>query len=620
MNLIKKILPCTSLIFFVYGLLPAFSQEILSGIQVNQSVQEKYRDAPYLKSGFTGMLELPFFDDFSESRVYPDPKRWSDRNVFINNDYPVNPVSIGVATFDAIDYTGALYEHASTWPFIADQLTSGPINLDYQPEDSIYLSFFYQPQGKGDEPQPHDSLRLEFYSPETEQWRVVWSVPGDTLHEFRLVMVPVLSTGYLREGFRFRFSNIASLADNRFNQGAMGNADHWHLDYVYLNKNRTHSDTIFRDVAFVRPLSSLLNNYESMPWKHFQFGRVAEMGSLLPVTYRNNDNVTRSISRQFSVTDIYENRTVHSFSGGSVNIGPSETHNYSPHLAYSFSGGNIDSALFKVKAWLSTDDFDNKGNDTLTYLQAFSNYFALDDGTAENGYGLYGGGTENARIAYKFTTYSSDSLRAINIYFNQSLDHISRQYFNIAVWDDNNGKPGNLIYSQEGARPVYEDGLNRFHTYHLDSPVHVSRVFYAGIIQTTPEFLNIGWDVNRDNSSRIFYNIRGEWINTSFKGSLMIRPVVGNPLSSSSGNNTREKAGIKIYPNPAASVLYIDLEPETEPGSVTYKLFNRLGQMVYQGTGYIHSIELSSFPPGIYFLQAQIGTTGIETKKILITQ
>jgi len=613
-----KILLYGSLILLLHSL-TAWSQEVLTGLEINQPVRESYQQRPSLKSDAGSMLELPFFDDFSTSAVYPDSEKWSDRYAFINDDYPVNPVSVGVATLDAIDHTGSLYQHATTLPFLADRLTSQSLNLNYPAGDSIYLSFFYQPQGMGDMPQPHDSLRLEFYSPVTESWRVVWSVPGESLHDFRLVMVPVKDPDYLQEGFRFRFSNIASIADNHFNPGARGNADHWHIDYVYLNRGRSFADTVFRDIAFVKPLGSLLNNYTAMPWDQFQAGRLAEMGSVLPVTYRNNDIVPRSVRRQFSIYDIYGNRPVHSFSGGTVNIAPGDVHQYNSDVAYSFNSDNPDSALFRVTAWLSTDDFDYKGNDTVIYYQDFKNVYALDDGTAENGYGLFGGGAENARLAYRFRAYKPDSLRAIQIYFNQSLNNVSRQYFNLAVWDDNNGKPGNLIYRQEGVRPEYEGELNRFHTYQLDSAVFVSQGFYVGLIQINAGFLNIGFDVNMNNRNRIFYNIHGEWINSSFEGSLMIRPVVGSPLSPPLFSEPVKKRGLKVYPNPAVDVLYIDLETDVEPASVTYKLYNRLGQLVYNGTGHIQSIDLSSFPPGIYFLRTESRSVDFETKKILIT-
>ena len=617
-----RILSYVSLVFLFNFTLPAISQEILTGLEINPEVREKYNDVPFLKSSSSDndILDIPFFDDFSRTAVYPDTEKWSDRYVFINNSYPVNPVSLNVATLDAIDHTGALYDHATTWPFIADRLTSRPLDLNFPPGDSIYLSFFFQPQGRGDIPQPHDSLRLEFYSPEKESWRVIWAVPGDSLHDFKLVMIPVREVEYLQEGFRFRFSNIASISDNRYNPGASGNADHWHIDYVYLNKNRSFADTVFRDIAFVRPLGSLLNNYNAMPWDQFISGRQAEMASVLPLIYSNNDIVTRSAGRDFLIDNVYENQTVHSFSGDIVSIGAGETHEYKADLRYYFNTSNPDSALFRIKAWLKTDDFDYKGNDTVVYYQNFSNYFAFDDGTAENGYGLYGGGTENARIAYKFRAYKADSLKAVQIYFNQSLNNASRQYFNLAVWDDHNGKPGDLVYYQEGERPVYEDELNRFHTYHLDSAVFISQVFYVGIIQTTPDFLNIGFDVNRDSRDRIFYNIYGDWNNSSFEGSLMIRPVIGSSLATSSINTADIKKSLMVYPNPAVNVLYIDLEPGIAPGSVTYSLYNRLGQMVYQGTGHNRSIDLKPLPPGIYFLRTEGVNIEFETRKILITQ
>lgn len=616
-----KILSYCSLLILLSGSIPGWSQEILTGIGVNQSIRESYRQQPVLKSATTGILELPFFDDFSVSVIYPDNEKWSDRFAFINNDYPVNPVSIGVATLDAIDHTGSLYEHATTWPFLADRLTTRPIDLEYSASDSIYLSFFYQPQGKGDKPQLTDSLRLEFYSPENESWRVVWSVPGDSLHDFRLVMIPVIESGYLMEGFRFRFSNIASIADNRHNPGTMSNADHWHIDYVYLNKGRSYTDTIFRDVAFTQSPGSFLNNYEAMPWDQFHAGRLAEMGSVVPFAYRNNDNVTRSVQRHFSIDNVYENMTVHNFSGVTVTIDPGDVHSYNSDLAYSFNTGSPDSALFRIKTWLVTDDFDFKGNDTVVYDQGFNNYFALDDGTAENGYGLFGGGTENAKIAYRFRAYKADSLRAVKVFFNQSLNDASRQYFNLAVWDDNNGRPGNIVHVQVGERPVYEEELNMFHTYYLDSAVFVNQVFYVGIIQTTSEFINIGFDVNRNNRNSIFYNIDGEWLSSSLEGSLMVRPVTGSSFTTSlQGVIVDRKRGLNVYPNPATDVLYIDLDGDAGTGIITHKLFNRMGQLVFQGTGNINRIDLSPFPPGIYILQTESGSVEFETKKILITQ
>ena len=56
----------------------------------------------------------------------------------------------------------------------------------------------------------------------------------------------------------------------------------------------------------------------------------------------------------------------------------------------------------------------------MVYYQTFKNYFAFDDGTAEAGYGINGLGSRNAMFAYRFRSFIEDTLRAINICFNDS--------------------------------------------------------------------------------------------------------------------------------------------------------------------------------------------------------
>ncbi len=154
------------------------AQEMLSGLQFNEVKRNHLSHEINLRSDPDDhKLTLPFLDDFSGSGIYPDQQLWIDRNVFINKDFPYRPPNIGAATFDVIDHTGKVYSHATSTPFIADYLTSRPIRLDslfspiarpLQLSDSIYLSFFYQPQGRGDKPEPADSLVLQFGYPTGE--------------------------------------------------------------------------------------------------------------------------------------------------------------------------------------------------------------------------------------------------------------------------------------------------------------------------------------------------------------------------------------------------------------------------------------------------------------------
>ena len=161
-------------------------------------------------------LELPFFDDFSASYMYPDSSKWTDKYAFVNNSCGKNPISIGVATLDALDQYGKVY---ATLPIgmsdVADYLTSKPINLQRNASDSIYLSFFYQCGGNGNMPEFRDSLVLQFYSVADDEWRSVWKVAGGAaMTDFEQVLIPLRDSIWLKKGFRFRFLNYVSISSN----------------------------------------------------------------------------------------------------------------------------------------------------------------------------------------------------------------------------------------------------------------------------------------------------------------------------------------------------------------------------------------------------------------------
>lgn len=54
-------------------------------------------------------------------------------------------------------------------------------------------------------------------------------------------------------------------------------------------------------------------------------------------------------------------------------------------------------------------------NDSISFVQEVSNYYAYDDGSAEAAYFLQ---TAGAKLAYRYDLLGADSLRAIRIYFN----------------------------------------------------------------------------------------------------------------------------------------------------------------------------------------------------------
>jgi len=150
-------------------------------------------------------LSLPFFEDFTDYSLYPNSARWQDSQVYVNNTMCVTPVSRGVATFDALNQRGRPYDTLNRYSVrFADSLTSQPIDLSSAlPGDSIYLSFFYQPEGNGFSPETQDSLML-FFLGKYQRWTQVWAIPGADVQPFQQVMIPVSDTSFLHGAFQFR--------------------------------------------------------------------------------------------------------------------------------------------------------------------------------------------------------------------------------------------------------------------------------------------------------------------------------------------------------------------------------------------------------------------------------
>ena len=577
------------------------AQEIITGLQTNSVLINKPNSSAQFKGMAADTIELPFFDDFSEHSNTPDEKWWSDNYAFINNTYSDKQITIGMATLDALDNSGKLYETASSEGFEADHLTSQPLNLNFAASENIWLSFYYQPGGLGDAPSSRDSLILQLYAPLEAKWYSVWKAADTIPQRFSPAIIRIEDPRFLKKGFKFRFVNWASLAS--FDDPSMiGNCDHWNIDYVYLDRNRNAGDTSLTDVAFRTPLRSILKTHEAMPWKQFRQVYLQEMGSFIPIHYRNNDMITRNVTRNFEIRDMYTNTVSHSFSAGATNIDPLTNVDYNASLIYTYNNSNNDSALFKITCYLKTDEFDPKGNDTITYNQVFSNYFAYDDGTSEAGYGINGQGSRNAMAAYRFKSYLQDTIRAVRICFNDSYLNSNQRAFDLMIWDDNNGLPGNIIYSAENMIVEPGDGINGFFTYVLPDGAMVNGVFYAGWKQRTETFLNAGFDVNTPHNGRQFYWLNGLWLQSQKEGSIMIRPVVGAPLKTTSSddiNPVSTTKNFRIWPNPASDYINLDCDDLLLSPSAYIMIIDLQGRELMK-VPYSNRINISSLKAGLY--------------------
>ncbi|HAF29870.1 MAG TPA: hypothetical protein DCG75_12575 [Bacteroidales bacterium] len=653
---LKKLIFYIIIFFLIFGSFSVKAQEILTGLQTNPRIKQLALSKSKNKAAKEEqLLELPFIDDFSKTIGFPDSSLWKDNNVFINQSYAYDPLSIGVATFDAIDGTGAMYPNASSFVFGADTLTSKSINLYYPGDKTIFLSFYYQPGGLGDSPETKDSLILEFLSNDTiwqKRWHVVFketdsvltekhfyedttikTVKGDTItklkHTFQRVIIPVSEEQYLDSNFQFRFRNYASITTSTSNESKASNADHWNIDYLILNKDRNINDTIGFDLAMCKPMNSLLKTYESIPYPHLERAFSFEMEDSIEVTYRNLTDTLQAPEKFFEIEGLMGVPGTESFEGGVITeVKPMLTQIYRKPLPYSFPiNRSIDSAIFEIRAFFDnnlSEDIHFRWNDTARFRQNFFNYYAYDDGTAENGYGIIGEGTERAMVAMRFNSYKKDTLRAIQIFFNQVVQNANQFNFKLHVWNETNGKPGNIIYTQEGLKPQNEEELNKFTTYILDSIVILENSFFIGWQKelSTSEMLNVGFDVNRINNDKLYYNFSGTWVRSQYEGTIMIRPVFGKEINVSTGtepNPRNQYLEYTIYPNPANDVVNINIDNNFIE-DYRYTIFDIYGRVYLDETSQQSSFNVSNLNSGIYFIRISDSKGINTTKKFMIVR
>lgn len=578
-------------------------------------------------------LYLPFFDDFSNFTVWPSPERWSDSSVFINQNFGINPVSIGVATFDGLDARGQAYINNNVNASgLCDVLLSKPLNLfndmngiPYVISDSIYLVFYYQRKGRGDNPESNDSLQLQFLNVLTQQWQRVWSATGvtggDTL--FTKVKIAINDPDYRQNGFRFRFRNYGSQT---------GMLDIWNVDYVHLNRFLPPDYEVIRDYSFVYQGTSLLNNYSAVPWKHFVYLSGAQQQSFVrssaDLTLRNNNDASPfPIKVAGTVYDRFGTATPIIGGGGLNNIVIPLNSNVTPPAALLSNTFFVDptaddqtvfSALYDIGSTSGgvVDDF--PVNDTIRYYQHFYDYYGYDDGSAELAYGVSGAG---AQLAYKFDLIKADTLRAVHMFFAQSGLDVSAQPFRLAVWSGNaSGPSGAPVYQKFNQSPNYLDSINGFYTYLTDPVALAAGTWFFGYIQTNATILNLGLDVNTPaDNTRKFINTSGSWVNSQLPGMWMIRPVFSEDPLYTSSMTPNPQPGFSIYPVPADDRVQIRL---SDAGPVDYlvSVLDQSGRELMTYPKFIETIDISLLSSGFYFIKlTDVATGGSSTRKLIKT-
>jgi len=580
-------------------------------------------------------LVLPFFEDFASNIGYPNEEKFTDNQVWVNQTFGIKPPSYGVATFDHLNAHGNPYSSMNKMVSVyADSLTSQPINLqyywsgnntiNYKPTDSIYLSFFVQLQGLGDIPDAEDSLLL-FFKNRNGNFDKVWGISGGKQSNFIQYFVVINNYDYFIPNFQFRFVNYTK---------ATGNLNHWHLDYLRLDKNRSVDYTDIKDVSIASAVLYQIRDFKNVPYKHYLYNKSTLKGKGYQL-YINNLNTTSAVQTRigYSIRNQYNKQLI---------AVPPFT-NVRNIAANRDSLERIDGIFFDTLTGATPKlkfDFEiqPQGNDEtptqynsetdnnkITVEHQFMPWYSYDDGSAEGGFGLdYENlGNIKGQFAMEFDIQHPDSLRGLAIYFNQSLNDVSGRSFKLRIWKALSpiGAPDKndvLIYEFPIDRPIYTDSINHFSFIFFDSVLYLPKgKYYAGWQQSVPFILNVGYDNNyrynygNNPNPHLYYNLLGSWEHSdpSIQGTPMIRMLFGERIDYAFGTIRMQSLTVKTFPNPCTQWVSVS---GWIPANSTYEIRDTRGVKMQEGI-LQDRMDVVNLPSGNYQLivRGKDGSYGI---------
>ena len=583
----------------------------ITGLQSN----EKQESPGFAR---TQALSLPFFDDFSTTATsHPDPAFWmAGSGVYINNSLATTQPSVNMATFDGLDSNGTPYNYTSQMAQgNTDTLTSLPINLGgMMPADSVYLSFYWLAKGLGELPDDNDTLRLEFLG-QDQQWVSVWSTTGPLFDSlFTRQFVPVTNPVFLHSNFQFRFRAYGRLS---------GAYDTWHLDYLYLNKNRSVNDRYIKDIAVRTPLSPLLKKYTAMPIKQYWANpalATADSVSTDIINLFNNFNFT---TFNFTVKDeISGKEFTNDNATAAVLIGGEKSQIKKIAVKPISVNRSLKAIKLKYKFNLITTDDQNptipsinlRRNDTISGRTDLSNYYAYDDGSAEYGVQI---NQRLARGAVRFSLAEPDTLSGVKMSIVPFNKNISGQSFTIQVLSNKNGRPDQVL-AQRGFTAKYAAERDSLIQYEFSTPVALKDTFYVGWIQVDEQPLSIGFDRNsllgKDN---VFFNLGTAWVQeSSLNGSIMIRPYMGGKAGETV-TGTEPVTGKEFYffPNPNKGILNWN-NSRIDKISIYFIQGNLMKNIIPEKGS--RSEPVNTLPDGMYILKATDGKRSFVQKMLIV--
>lgn len=527
-------------------------------------------------------LSLPFFDDFYQDSTQININLWeADENIQVHFGIGKIPPNRGVVVLDGARKNGQGYFDTPAQGS-KERLISLPIDLSsYSAADSIYLSFFFMHGGYGDKAESNDSLKLYFIDSNLTPNLVWFRTGGDTMTQFKRVIIPVHHSKYHHAQFQFYFETFGNLN---------GLFDQWILDYIYLDKNRTHNDTLFTDLSFSDKRFSIFDSLMAIPLKQFQ-SQPWMAQDFIEVTNLSTNNEGRNLI--WSIQEIQNN----------TNLNPPLVQNqffafFPPKTAYPIppfaDQQNVINYFSKLQVQFSLNQNASDPqihNDTLRLVFPIDSIWAYDDGEPETGYGLRSAKT----FVQKFYNHTQDTLKAVMINFVPNLDIISGKGFRLVVM--NHLHRDSVIYSKF-YNLQHLSTRDSFNYFLLDSLLPLPNEYYIGITQPDNKPIGVGFDFSYNNNNNIYWDSSSVFVKSRLNGTLMIRPVLGSKPELLVSKDLQEFKEFNIFPNPFHDFITI----QTTSTFTYVEIYNFLGKLIKKMDAQT-TIELKDLSPGLYFLK-----------------